>query len=125
VNPSIHSEAAVGKLPRGTVNRGDFVREATGEQDQLVLLWHDGAVVGGGDVVFILPPRVIDAQLPASELFGLAVKEVDECDFSARDFASGVVTVAAEEISVVAGCGLAFYTGDAEWIAAPFLQDSR
>jgi len=123
VNPSIDGETAIGELPGGTVDRGDFVGEPTGEQDQLVLLGNNGAIVWRGHVVVVFPSRVVDAQLAAAELFGLTMEEVDKGNFSSRDYFRRVVAVAVEEVAVVAGSSLGFDAGNRKRFASPFLQN--
>src|SRR5580704_9491113 len=97
------------------------MRKTTGEQDQLVLLGDNGAVVCGGDVVIVFPSRVVDAQFAAAELLRLAMEEVDKSDFSSCDRLRAVVAVAVEEVAVVAGSSLGLDEGDRERIAPPLL----
>ena len=101
------------------------MRKPTGEQDQLVLLGHNGAVVCGGDVVVVFPSRVVDAQLTAAERFRLAMEEIDECDFARHDRFRAVVDVTAEEVAVVAGSDLGLDVGNRKRIATPPSENAR
>jgi len=124
MKPSIHRESAMGKRPRWAVYQGDFVRQTTGENDELILARYDVAVVLRRHIS-VLPPGVVDSQFSSMEFLWLAVEEIHKRDFPRGDFLVGVVVVPAEEITVIAGRDLRLHTRDWKRIMAKFREEAR
>src|SRR5438034_10595259 len=106
MKPSVHRKSAIGKRPGWAVHQSDFVRQTTGEGDQLILARHDVAVILGWHIS-VLPSRVVDSQFSPAEFLWLAVEEIHKCDLSRRDFLVGIVVAARLETyhgQVSGGC---------------------
>ncbi len=102
MKPSVHRKSAIGKRPGWAVHQSDFVRQTTGEDDQLILARYDVAIILSWNIS-VLPSRVVDSQFSPAKFLRLAVEEIHKCDLSRRDFLVGIVVVPAEEITVIAG----------------------
>src|SRR2546426_895209 len=79
MKPSVHRKSAIGKRPGWAVHQSDFVRQTTGEGDQLILARHDVAVILGWHIS-VLPSGVVDSQFSSAEFLWLAVEEIHKCD---------------------------------------------
>src|SRR5437879_12856223 len=97
MEPSIHRKSAIGKRPGWAVHQSDFVRQTTGEGDQLILARYDVAIILSWHIS-VLPSRVVDSQFSSVEFLWLAVEEIHKCDLSRRDF------LRSEERRVGKGC---------------------
>src|ERR1700745_2986750 len=71
--PSVKCEAAVGEEPRGALHRGDFMQQFAGEENDLVLLRHDGLIAAFAHIDTVFQERIMDAQLSAFELARFAL----------------------------------------------------
>src|SRR2546421_7399367 len=78
MKPSVHRKSAIGKRPGWAVHQSDFVRQTTGEGDQLILARHDVAVILGWHIS-VLPSGVVDSQFSSAEFLWLAVEEIHKC----------------------------------------------
>src|SRR5215510_6819667 len=112
MKPSVHRKTAIGERLRRALDRCDFVSQRTQEEHHLVLLGHDSAIVAGGPVTIVLTPRIIDAEFPATKLFRLAVKEVDEGNLARSNGFLAVIRVPTEKVAIVAGGNLCFHSSD-------------
>src|SRR5439155_349313 len=110
--------------PGWAVHQSDFVRQTTGEDDQLILARYDVAIILSWNIS-VLPSRVVDSQFSPAEFLRLAVEEIHKCDLSRRDFLVGIVVVPAEEITVIAGRDLRLHARDWKRIMAKFREDAR
>src|SRR5438270_12161493 len=102
MKPSIHRKSAIGKRPGWAVHQSDFVRQTTGEGDQLILARHDVAVILGWHIS-VLPSGVVDSQFSSAEFLSLAVEEIHKCDLPQSDFLMSIVVVPAQEVAVITG----------------------
>src|SRR5207244_6922839 len=81
MKPSVHRKSAIGKRPGWAVHQSDFVRQTTGEGDQLAR--HDVAVILGWHIS-VLPSGVVDSQFSSAEFHWLAVEEIHKDRKSTR-----------------------------------------
>jgi len=74
MKPSVHRKSAIGKRPGWAVHQSDFVRQTTGEDDQLILARYDVAIILGWHIS-VLPSGVVDSQFSSAEFLWLAWKK--------------------------------------------------
>src|SRR5437879_13124519 len=74
MKPSVHRKSAIGKRPGWAVHQSDFVRQTTGEGDQLILARYDVAIILGWHIS-VLPSGVVDSQFSSAEFLWLAWKK--------------------------------------------------
>src|SRR5438552_16070546 len=102
MEPSIHRKSAIGKRPGWAVHQSAFVRQTTGEGDQLILARHDVAVILGWHIS-VLPSGVVDSQFYSAEHLWLAVEDIHKGDLPQTHFLIGLVVVSAQQVAVITG----------------------
>src|SRR5207247_8929414 len=92
MKPSVHRKSAIGKRPGWAVHQSDFVRQTTGEGDQLILARHDVAVILGRHI-FVLPSGIVDLHFSCAAFLWLVVEEIQNFNLSIREFLVCIVVL--------------------------------
>src|SRR6184192_3632415 len=96
MKPSVHRKSAIGKRPGWAVHQSDFVRQTTGEGDQLILARHDVAVILGWHIS-VLPSEnyrnIVPRQNQLVAFPSCLAHEITLVDCPSRAFADSRFTV--------------------------------